>query len=91
MSERAQPILPWASSTTPYACASRRANQCSRGKLSLVDAGIRLALRKFLARDAADEPGVAGEFVVHTLEQISGGSLRPPPARERAAVDAGGH
>jgi hypothetical protein len=41
---------------------------------------IGLALGKLLAGDAADEPCVPGEFVVHSLEQIPGRSLGAPAA-----------
>jgi len=53
--------------------------------------GIRLALGELLAGDAADEPCVAGEFVVHLLEQVPGPSVRPPTTVERPTVHAGGH
>ena len=79
MSERPQAILPWASSTTPYAFASRRANQGSRGKVFFV-VRDRVALGELLTGDAADQPGVAVELVVQPLEQIA---RHHPSGRQR--------
>src|SRR5882757_2823431 len=49
------------------------------------------AFGELLTCDAADQPGVAGEVVVHALEEIPGRSLGPPAAGERSTVDARGH
>ena len=54
--------------------------------------GIRLALGELLPGDAADQPGVAGELLVHPLEHIPSPSpLGAPAALERPTVDAGSH
>src|SRR3954451_25243235 len=49
------------------------------------------ALGELLTRDPTNQPAVSGEFVVHSLEKISGGSVRPPAAGKRPTIDAGGH
>src|SRR5215468_4098956 len=53
--------------------------------------GIGLAPGELLAGDAADQPGVAAELVVHPLEQAAGRPLGAPAASECPAVDTGGH
>src|SRR6202043_1910603 len=53
--------------------------------------GIRLALGELLAGDAADEPCVAGQFVMHTFEQVRARSLGAPTTVERPTVHTGGH
>src|SRR4051812_12581830 len=49
------------------------------------------ALGELLTRDTTNQPAVSGEFVVHSLEKISGGSARPPAAGKRPTIDAGRH
>src|SRR5262249_6041440 len=53
--------------------------------------GIGLALGEFRAGDAADQPGVAAEFVVDALEQLAARPFGPLAAVECAAVHAGDH
>src|SRR6266404_5550526 len=50
---------------------------------------VGLAFGELLTRDAANQPGVTGKFVVHALEEIPGRSLRPPASGKRPTVDAG--
>src|SRR5712671_2412680 len=50
---------------------------------------VGLAFGELLTRDAANQPGVTGKFVVHALEEIPGRSLGPPAAGKRPTVDAG--
>jgi hypothetical protein len=52
---------------------------------------VRPALGELLAGDAADQPGVAAEFVMQAFEQFAARSLRAPAAVQCAAVDAGDH
>src|SRR6202043_1066790 len=53
--------------------------------------GIPLALGKLLAGDAADEPCVARQFIMHTFEQVPARSLGAPTTVERPTVHTGGH
>jgi hypothetical protein len=48
--------------------------------------GLRLALGELLTGDTADEPRVAGQFVMYTFEQVRARSLGAPTSVERPTV-----
>ena len=86
MSERPQTIFHWYPAQHRKFYIAPREPWCP-GKGLLSRGRMGLALGKLLTGNAPDQPGVAGELLMHPFEDIPGRTLRAPAAWKRPTVD----